>query len=289
MPTTDEETTTTIEDVKEEKPVSLKDSVAAAAGELDKSTEEKKVDEPKTQPKKEEEKKDEESPEELANALQLYKALKDPETSPSIIEFIAKQGGYTKQAATAETKAEVKEVAKGLVVDLKETLGPEFEFLADKIAPAIEKHLKREFEAQQADIREKLEAQEQEKLEAQSARVLAKLSTDFFGEEQLPDNVTQEMSKLMDKIKPEPDMSTKEYLELIFDAAKGRLGLTKANVKSVKEKETKTEKNRTDAASRLASDRSGSRVGVPVASPSKTGSLKSAIQAAMDSLSESPN
>lgn len=229
-----------------------------------------------------------ESPEDLANALQLYKALKNPETSGSVIEYLAKQGGFVKQAQQAETKAEVKEVAEDLQDYLKESLGVEFEFLADKIAPALKKFLGKEFERQQADIRESLLTQEREKVEAQSTRILTKLSTDFFGTEVLPDNVSKEMSRLMDKIPAQQDMSTKEYLELIFDTAKGRLGLVKASAKPDTSK-ARAESNRSDAASRLASDRGGSKVGTPVKDTSKPMDRRQAIQAALDEVNESVN
>lgn len=276
MPTTTEETPAVVEE-KPQPAVSIKGSVAAAVAEVEKPAEHAE-EEKKPEAAKVEEAKD--SPEDIAQALQLYKALKDPKTSGDVIEYIAKQGGFVKQAAAATDKTEVKEVAADLVDLLKESLGAEFEFLGDKIAPAIKKYLTGEFEKQQADIRQALENQEREKHEVQSLKTLTKLSTDFFGEEKMPDNVTEEMSKLMDKIKPDADMGIKEYLELIFDTAKGRLGL----VKTTKSKEKKLETNRTDVAARLASDRAAERMGKPVATISKTITLKNAIQSAIDQL-----
>ncbi len=277
------------EKTTEEAPITSKAAIEAAVFAIDDegNAVAPKEDSPKTpEDKKEPEpKKQEEDPEELANALQLYKALKNPETSGQIVELIAKQGGFVKEVQKAETKAEVKEIAKDLGDLLKESLGTEFEFLADKLAPALKKYLTGEFEKQQADIRESLDNQERERLQNQSSKILTKISVDFFGEEALPDNVSQEMSRLMDKIPAQPDMSTKEYLELIFDTAKGRLGLTKVSAKD-REKESRKESNRTDAASRLASDRGAQRTGDAIEDVSKIKTRRQAIEAAMASIKD---
>lgn len=217
---------------------------------------------PVVEDKKEEEKKEEEKPAvntELTDedkvlqqqGLDLIKALKDPQQAPIIARFLAEQTGVLKQDTTT-TKTETKEAADAVLEALKESLGPEFQYLAEKIAPGMKKAFSQIVEQNNADIREEFHRQEEEKLALQSKTALDSLTEDFFGKgEDLPKNVEQEMSKLMDKYQPSPDSTVKEYVNDIFKLAVSNLNLSKSD----KAREAKTNKNRNDAASRLASER----------------------------------
>jgi hypothetical protein len=251
-----------------------KDTTVDPGEKTDKPDEKETKENPKEQTEEERLESDE--------ALKLFKALKNPDTRGTVIEFLAKNAGYEKKGAL-ETKTDVKEAAADLTSSMKEGLGEQFEFLADKLAPAIEKYLEKKRQEDLVEIKATLEAQEREKLEGQSAKAISKLTSDFFGEDvELPSNVQNEMSKFMDKVPPSQDLSVKEYVELAFNAAIGKLGLSKAD----KTKDKKIEKNRSDVAGRLASDRSASRTAEAVTSPSKTMNRREAIEAAMEAASK---
>ena len=249
-------------DITTETPIaeSRKDVIAAAVAAVDKTEEKKETpEEEKVVPDTPKETPEEKTARETADAelvaqgKELIQALKDPVRAPIVIEFLAKQAGYTKaevKAATSEVKVE--ELHEDIISFLKESLGPEFEFLADKIGKGLEKYLDKTIEKSQTDIRAEFQRQEQEKLQNQSASVLTKLTDGFFGVgAELPDNVTNEMSKYMDRVRPSEDTSVKDYIEDAFNASVMKLGLSKTD----KAKQERTNKNRTDASSRLASDR----------------------------------
>ena len=242
---------------------SRKDVIAAAVAAVEKTEEKKeetketveeKKDDSKTETQEEKTARETADAELVAQGKELIQALKDPVRAPIVIEFLAKQAGYTKAevkvAGTTEVKAE--ELHEDIISFLKESLGPEFEFLADKIGKGLEKYLDKTIEKSQTDIRAEFQRQEQEKLQNQSASVLTKLTEGFFGTgAELPDNVTNEMSKYMDRVQPSADTSVKDYIEDAFNASVMKLGLSKTD----KAKQERTNKNRTDASSRLASDR----------------------------------
>jgi Fe2+ transport system protein B len=212
---------------------------------------------------------------------QLMLALKDPEKAPIVIKFLAEQAGYTKSEVIPQSKAEVKEMKNEILEDLREGLGEEFSIIADRLAPAIEKILNKQLEKSQADIREKFQEQETEKTRNQASAVITNLTTDFFGADaELPDEVSKEMSKFMDRVSPSPGSSIKEYVEDSFHFAIGKLGLQKPLDKKVAEK---VQRNRIDASSRLASVR------VPAASNlqkdnSKPMTRQEAIRAAIEAV-----
>lgn len=218
--------------------------------------------------------------EEELEALQgreLVKALKDPQKAGKIIDFLATQNGYTK----GKTEKQLDKAQESVLDDLKEALGEEFSFLADKLAPAIEKSLARKIEQSQADIRQQLLAQEQERLTSQSAGIFEKLGNAYFGPDKpIPDDISSEMSKLMDRRQPHPDESLKEYIEDIFYSVIGRRGLVKFDAT----KEKRITNNRNDAHSRLASDRTP--VGEPVRESSQTMTREEAIRAALEAASK---
>lgn len=204
---------------------------------------------------KEKEEKEDEDKELAAKGLELMKALNDPSKAPLVIKFLAEQAGYTKAELKKADKEEIKEVKDDILNDLRAGLGEEFSIIADRLAPAIEKILKKEFDKNLAETRQKFEEQESEKLKTQSATAIEKLSSDFFGAgEDLPPAVQKEMSAFMDRVAPSKDSTVKEYVGDAFHYAIGKLGLQKVTSED-KERKTRSERNRTDAASRLASER----------------------------------
>ncbi len=176
----------------------------------------------------------------------LIQALKDPTKAKIVVKYLADQYGFVEKPL--ETKADVKEVKNSIIEDLKESLGPEFDILADKLGPGIEKILNKRLEESQKDIRQQFQNAEAEKLKVQSVSAFDKITEDFYGKgEVIPDNVMNEMSKYMDRVPPTLNASPKEYLEDAFHTAIGKLGIVKPN----KGKSDRINSNRNDAASRL--------------------------------------
>lgn len=274
-----------LETATEDKPLDAKAAVAAAVASLDadgKTIPPEKKEPAAAAPKETKEEKPEPTEEEkeadkleLANARQLYNALKDPNTRDNVIEFIAKQGGYTRGEKAPETKAEIKEAKDEIKAALEEALGDEFSFFTEKLGPALDKIITKKLQDGMADTRAALAEQEQEKMTARSERALAKLSTEFFQEEELPANVKTGMKAYMDKVLPTEDMDMKDYIEMAFYSTIGRLGITRKDAKT----EKKVEKLRTDAPARLALERSP---GSATADTSKIMSRRAAILAAME-------
>lgn len=274
-------------EVQEEKVTQIadrKEAIAAAVGlaseEDAKGATTNKDNEVKEEKKEAPAASDELSPEEAEQGRQLIRALKDPKTAPLVIEYLAKEGGYTKQLSEVETKKEASEAKKGLIELLKDKdgLGEEFGFLADKIGPTLEKYVAEKVAEGQADIRKNFEDAELERTRQQTENAVTSITKDFFGTEDLPDNVSKEMSAYMDRVSPSKNTTVKEYVSDAFHAAVGRLGLTKAD----KSKQQRSDKNRVDASSRLASERVTSEDAV-VKNP-KAMTRQEAIQAAIAEL-----
>lgn len=185
---------------------------------------------------------------------QLMLALKDPAKAPIVIKFLAEQAGYTKAEikAAAVDGAKTQELTDDILSIIKAEMGEEFDVISERMAKALNKILPQQLEKAQADIRAKFAEQETEKLRGQSASVISSLTTDFFGtDEELPDEVSKEMSKFMDRVSPSPNSNIKEYVGDAFHFAIGKLGLSKIDKKSAE----KVQRNRSDASSRLASAR----------------------------------
>lgn len=77
--------------------------------------------------------------ERLDKALRLYEALEDPNVGPAVLAEMVKKAGMVIQPAN---KKEEQQVTKTVVDVLKESLGTEYEFLADRLAPGLDKIVK---------------------------------------------------------------------------------------------------------------------------------------------------
>lgn len=213
---------------------------------------------------------DELSDEELAHAKNLFLLLKNPASSKQVVEILAKQAGLVGD----ETKQEQKEVAKTLTDLLKEELGEEYAFMADKLAPAIEKAVKVKVDEHTKEIRERFEADSTAKVEAEVNTGLENLAKDHDDAE----DFYEDIYKLMDTHPPDAKATAREYFEDLYWIAKGR-----KSSESVKAKiQDKVAKNRADASSRLASGGKGTTVKGETM-PSKM-SLDESIRAAMESI-----
>lgn len=179
----------------------------------------------------------------------LVQALKDPARAGQVIEFLAKQAGYTK--SEIKTTQDVKEVKADITAILKEELGEEFAFLAPKFGKALERALKEvKVENTQTpdpridSLQERVNAQENKEIQTAIAEVHTQLAQDFFGSDDMPQNVITAMSKAMDEFPPtDPSMSPKIYYRKIFSLVAGELGLQKRQGTRVQT----IERNKTDA------------------------------------------
>lgn len=219
--------------------------------------------------------------EQQKEATQLYKLLGNKETAPGVIDWLARQAGYTKaDLAKVDTKEDVKEVKDDILDTLKESLGPEMEFLADKLSPAINKILEKKLGEHTKDIRETIQAAELEKTSAVADTVLTNLSKEYFGKDEPPADIISRINELIDEMPPSEGLTADKYMKNLFNIAVSEKGLVKKAATNTRGNEN-ANKNRTDAATRLASERAASGqipVTVPKARMSLTDSIKSAIE-----------
>ena len=149
---------------------------------IEKAVEEAPKDAPKTDAKKEvdevEDKEEEEiDPLALREAQNIARLLKDSEQSVEFVRYLAKQAGLLEK----EEGVTKKEAVQTTVDILKESLGDEYSFLADRFAPAIEKLLKSTVEREVGAVRESLLEREKQEVRTEFDRAWDKVSEDFDG------------------------------------------------------------------------------------------------------------
>lgn len=162
----------------------------------------------------------------LASYRDLIASLEsDPDAT---IEALAKQAGFevTKAQATTTKEADAVETIKTV---LSESLGPEYEDLAERLAPALTKAVKAEAERAIAPIRSTQEQQ----LEASMLRE-ANAEMERFGKSH-PDWKTyeDEMNRLGNLLQPKPGMDPQAFLDLLYLAAKKDQAIADATGKAL--------------------------------------------------------
>lgn len=231
--------------------------------------------------KKEEKEKDESdglSDLEQKQAREIFKALKDPERAPALIEFIAKQAGYDK----VETKREAQEAKDSILETLKESLGPEFEFLTSRLSPAITKILDEKLAEHTRDIRQSIYQEKEEKIRVETTAGFTELAQSYFGKDVMPNNLMSKMGELMEIYPPSHNVTVKDYLKDIMFSAAARINLDLKTIRNQKNNSSIVERNRTDAVSRLASERGVTNSQVVGASHNQKMSLTDSIKKAME-------
>jgi hypothetical protein len=220
---------------------------------------------------------------EKAQALELWNSLKDPEKAPAIIEFIAKQAGYTKAELkeASKTKEGAAEVKDDIQEILRESLGKDLEAVADRLAVAIGKILDKKIPEATKDLREKESLRESAVHEAAAQSETDKISTEYFGGKGIPADVEKAMTELMDEMPPSSTISADKYVRKIFNSVAGERGLTK---QTQTQQQTRN-KNQGDAVSRLASKPNASGH-VPDKSGAGSASTKSLSQIVDDAMEE---
>ena len=221
-------------------------------------------------------------------ARQLFAALQDPNKSKVVIDFLAQNAGYSKPP---ETKAEVKEVAKGMVDELKEALGPELAYLAEKMGPVFEKHLKTQTEESIKPLRAKQEENDLAALRTEGDRVQELLATKYFGSKELPDNVVKKASEVMNTYNATPGQSMEDYLENVLFIASGKLGIQlKAGTSQQQQSTNRAARSQVNAPANLA-NRAQPGLGERSGHPSRQQALplEDAVHLAMKQAEEAAN
>lgn len=153
------------------------------------------------------------SPEELRNALSLFRSVGNPETRKAALEQIARAAGIK-----LETKADEKKLVTDINGILKETLGDSYELLSgDKLALAFEKIVKGEVDKVVNPLLEKLSQREQVDIQQKADGALA----DLWKRKEITDPKKREeisglMTKKMKSLPPGDGISANEYLDDIF-------------------------------------------------------------------------
>jgi hypothetical protein len=169
------------------------------------------VKEPSEETKSPEQTKDEIA--EAAQALNLFKLLKNPTSAKAIIRTLAEEHGIvlTGKETPKQEDRKVRSI-KGLV---KEKLGDEYAFIADKLGDVFEEALATERESLNEKFNE---------INAKSAEKEAEAAFEWLqNEHEDANNYEQVIVTLMEEVPP-GNMSAKKYLETLYIIAKGREG-----------------------------------------------------------------
>lgn len=208
-------------------------------------------------------------------ALRLYNALKDPAQAPVIVDMLARAAGYSK----VETKQEVKEVKNTITDILKESLGEEYAFLVDKLAPGLEKILQQRPASRDEeieDIRARVEEREKQDLQRELAVVHTDIAKEYFGTDDMPENVLTAMEKAMEDFPPSQALTPKQWYTKIFNLVAGELRLQPKTSSNTRER---AERSRNDVPAKLQTRQNGV---TPVETPKgmKKMTLTEAVNAA---------
>ena len=216
----------------------------------------------------------------------LIQALRDPQKAELVIDFLARKAGYTKE--TVQTKQDVKEARADIKSILEKTLGDDFKFLAPALAPAIKETLdnllaEKGIESNK-DLRARVEKQELKDIQNETVKAHLAISQEWFGSDDMPQNVIKAMSSAMDEFPPtDPNMSPERYYKRIFHLVAGELGLTKKG-SSASSKGDKVSRNSTDSAARNLTSQNRGVTPNPDGNPRKM-SLNDAVKQAMETVS----
>ena len=216
----------------------------------------------------EEEEADDLSAQELQEARNLYKALKDPSSRSLVLTDLARAAGITPDS----TKKEVTEAKKGIQDILDETLGPQYKFLTPSLGKAIEKIL--DGEREERDTQHKnVEAQI---VQQQVDSALGRLSRETKGESRKHEG---RMVQLMNQFQASPGTDIYTYLQGIYSIATSG----KSARVATQQVTDKIKRNSKDAFGRLQPAR-GSHVLASGTVPNKKMNLNQSIKWAMDQI-----
>ncbi len=188
---------------------------------------------------------------ERSEAFNLYKALKDPKTSPALVAALAQQAGILgKPSVAPATVREEREAKRDIREVLRDKLGSQYKFLADELGPAIEEVIRQERQENESRLEEVRRAG----IEANVVSAFDRLARETKGESR---KLEAQMTRLSEEI-PIGTMPVDRYLKVLYNQAK-----EESAVRSRQETNKRINRNAADVPSRLHSTASGSRSEVP--------------------------
>lgn len=206
--------------------------------------------------------------EERKEASKIYKLLKDPSEREGVLEVLAKRSGFKLEKAIKEAVASDEtpaDAADDIAATLKKALGKDYEWLADKLAPAIKQVVEKERKQTQKVLGE----HEQRRIDTEVVQVTAKLNRESNG---LFGRLQEKINALADEMLPSPGMSTEKYMRNLFMIAAGGKS-TNSEKRTLAEK---IRRNSNDPSIRMASQR-GSAGGGTVKGPPATATMDEII------------
>lgn len=207
----------------------------------------------------------------LVEAKNLYKALRNPASAGPLIQALAQQMGMNLNQSSS--RQEVKEVKTNITEKLKVALG-EFAFLAEKIGPVLDQALETQ-KAESQEIEQRLEVKQ---LQNESQRTLDRLAKETKGESR---KFEAKMVELMDRFHPAANQTTEEYIREVF----GIVTRDKVRTQVTNKIADQINKNRKDVPGRIASNGSGARGdSSSAATPEKKLGVKGSVLFALSNL-----
>ena len=146
---------------------------------------------------------------EKVEAKNLYKLLKNPETSNLVLETLARKAGIISDTRPSTTTTEKVESMQEI---LRTALGQEFGFLADKLAPALEKIIGKSSQSSEARFQEL----EQQRIQNETNGAIERLTKETKGDSKKLENA---MSALAEKYQPGPNVNPYDYIKGLYDMA----------------------------------------------------------------------
>jgi len=154
--------------------------------------------------------------EQFDNAVQLFKAVNDPQRAGATIKFL--------QDNWEQHNAQLAKTHEPTVAELvRAELGDEFGQFAEKLAPAIEKVIERKMQP----VQHRFAAEAQEKATAENLNHTVAFAQEFLGEDSLPVALSDEMTKIVGIMPPAQGVSPKDYIYTIGKVAMSNLNMSK--------------------------------------------------------------
>lgn len=201
-------------------------------------------------------------------ALDLYNSLRDPQKAYGTLELLARQFGLEVRKGEV-TKAEATQTIQEI---LNEGLGADYQFLAQKFGPILEKLFNQELNKRTAPVTNKLLEMEARAVNGEISHELAELSTRTKG---ASSKFEDELVKWMSKYQPaqNSNVTVREFLDDAWSA----VSQNDAVKSQLKRTVDRINKNATDA--NVAS--TGADTEVVKMAPNKKISVADAVRLAM--------
>lgn len=150
------------------------------------------------------------SPEQTA-ALNLFNALKDPETAGPTLRHLADLAGFDLTSRKQQT-----ELKKSISQTIAEELGEDNSILAEKLGPTLERIISKAIEDGVKPVTSAIEAQEQKKIANEIEATLKDLNTETKG---LSAKLEDRMVELMEELPPSSKITPSAYVRKIYKLA----------------------------------------------------------------------